>query len=977
MTYRPKLIEVALPLDAINEASAKEKSIRHGHPSTLHLWWARRPLAACRAVLFGQLVDDPSGWPEEFPTEEAQDNERERIFDIVREFVIWENSNNPETIYKARLEIARTFARRDRYAAQAEGIDSDNVIEMMPRPPAEEVNKYLATRVPPVHDPFAGGGSIPLEAQRLGLRAIATDQNPVPVLINKAQLDFPHRFVGRTPISDRTTRLRSWSGAAAIGADLRHYAAIMVAEARSRLNALYPPLRVTEQMVAGRPDLATLVGSELTVIAWLWARTVPSPNPAMRGAEVPLLSTFWLSKRKGGETWLMPEVDRQRASWRLVARRGSAPAGVDEGTKVGRGGFRCILSDEPIPADYLREMGRQGKIGQRMVGIVAEGRRGRHFFSAVQEHEVVATKVRAPDGAPDTSLPERALGFSPPGYGFTTHASLFTNRQLTALVTFAELIGEARDRIRADAQAAGWPDGEALSEGGNGAQAYADALAVYLAFILDKTADGSSTLCRWMVQRDSLFNTFARNALQMVWDFAEVNVLADCTRSFSESAKWTAESVEGIPVGVGPIGNCEVAPAQSVQAGRTCVATDPPYYDNVPYADLSDFFYVWLRKSLLPVLPGLFKTMLVPKGPELVAEPARFSGSRAAARDFFERGMLQAFRSLALQQSPDLPMTVYYAFKQEEADDEPADGDVAASSSTGWETMLSALVEAGLTITGTWPVSTERAARARDIGANALASSMVLVCRGRRSDAPSCTRADFRRLLRVELPSAMRHLQHGNIAPVDVAQAAIGPGMGIFSRHARVVEADGRPMTVRTALQLINEALDEFLSESEGELDSDSRFAVSWFETYGYDTGPFGVAENIAKGRNVSVSGVAEAGILTASAGKVRLHRRSELPAEWNPATDKQLTVWEATQHLIKRLEEEGEGPAAELLKALGPVADQARALAYRLYSACERRKWAEEARAYNGLVVAWPELERLAAQVVAAKPATKQGKLF
>jgi putative DNA methylase len=961
MTYRPKLIEVALPLDAINTASAKEKSIRHGHPSTLHLWWARRPLAACRAVLFGQLVDDPSGWPEEFPTEEAQDKERERIFDIIREMVIWEKSNDQDAIYNARLEIARTFARRDRYAAKADGVDVYTNIERMDRPTAEDVNNYLATRVPPVHDPFAGGGSIPLEAQRLGLRAIATDLNPVAVLINKGLLELPAAFQGQSPVNPATrSEIRRWIGAAGLAADLRYYGARIVEKARKLLGPMYPHVRSRD-------------GDMLSVVAWIWVRTVPSPDPSLVGAEVPLVSSYWLSKKANKQAWLVPVVDRDSASWTFEVHEGRAApsATLDTGTKTGRGDFRCLLSGVPISGAYIRESAQSRRLGARMVAIVAQGRRGRHYITPDAD-QVSAAQVLEADGAPDTPLPDQALGFRVQNYGMTRHRDLFTHRQLASVTTLSDLVRDECSQVESDARAVGRVDPES----------YATAIGIYLAFSLSKTIDGSTTICRWMVQRDSLFNTYSKHALPMTWDFAEVNVIADCTRSFSESLTWTAESVEAL----GRLSSARPVVAQrnamSPHNGDPVVfATDPPYYDNIGYADLSDFFYIWLRRTLGTRLPDIFGTMLVPKAEELVATPFRFGGSRDRAAEFFERGLGVVFRTLHDGQAPNIPITIYYAFKQADEGDDSESGDPAAGTSAGWETMLASLIEAGWSVKATWPVRTERTGRSIEIGTNALATSVVLACARRETDAPTATRATFRRLLRNELPKALRHLQHGNIAPVDVAQAAIGPGMAIFSRHAKVLEADGKAMTVRTALQLINEALDEFLSESEGELDSDSRFAVSWFETHGYETGPFGTAETIAKGRNVSVSRVAEAGILTAMAGKVRLHGRSELPADWHPATDQNLTVWEATQHLIKRLEEQGEGPAAELLKALGPVSDQARALAYRLYSTCERRKWAEEARAYNGLVVAWPELERLAAQIDAApaptKPATKQGKLF
>ncbi len=962
MPYRPKLIEVALPLDSINEASAKEKSIRHGHPSTLHLWWARRPLAACRAVLFGQLVDDPSGWPEEFPTEEAQDQERERLFDIIRELVVWENSNNPEVLYDARLAIARTFARRDRYAAGGRGIDTDSGIEMEAHPPPEVVSKYLVARVPPVHDPFAGGGSIPLEAQRLGLRAIATDLNPVAILINRAMIELPTHFLGQPPVNPDGRRLvRVWRGTEGLAEDVRYYGAQMRDAAFKRIGHNYPEVTVTPLMAARRPDLVPLVGTKLTVIAWIWARTVVSPNPAAKGVRVPLVTNFWLGKKPGKECFvnMIAGVDGVRFEVR-VARPGETPP--EGGTKSGRGDFRCVVTDSVIPVEYIRQQGVAGRLGAQMMAMVAEGRNGRIYLSPDDAGETAAA-VEAPADAPDTDLPVQALGFRVQNYGLLRHRDLFTNRQLVALCTLCDEVHNVYT---------------ALIEAGQPRE-YAEAISTYLAFAVDKVAEASSTLATWspVPKLECVIGTFRRHALPMTWDFAEVNPFAGSSGSATNLLQYIEKALRALPGGTSGTVTQQSADDQTEVPEKEVLCTDPPYYDNVPYADLSDYLYIWLRRSLVRSQGRYFRTLLVPKADEMVADPARFGGSRDRAAAFFEQRLKAAFSAAGRRQVNDIPICVFYAFRQAETEEQE---ESSTSASTGWETMLEGLLEAGFCITGTMPIRTERPGRTREQGSNALASSIVLTCRLRDRDAPNIARSALRRMLREELPAALRHLQHGNIAPVDVAQAAIGPGMGIYSRHSRVLEADGRPMTVRTALQLINEALDEFLSETEGDLDADTRFAVTWFETHAYDTGLFGEAETLAKARNVSVSGVAEAGILSASAGKVRLLRRPELLISWNPVTDKTLTVWEATQHLIKRLEEQGEGSAADLLHKLGPVADQARALAYRLYSACERRKWAEEARAYNGLVVAWPELERLAAQAPdapAPRTKSKQETLF
>lgn len=764
----------------------------------------------------------------------------------------------------------------------------------------------------------------------------------------------------------------TWKGARGLAEDVRYYGRWMRDEAFRRIGHLYPPVRVTEEMAARRPDLKEYVGNDLTVIAWLWARTVTSPNPACGGVHVPLVSSFWLSKKPGKEAWVETVVDRATNQWRFEVRVGKPadPKSVDAGTKTGRGDFRCILTGDPIPADYIRKEGQAGRIRDRLLAIVAEGQRGRAYIAPLPEHEQAA-RVAVPAGAPDTDLPAQALGFRVQNYGMLKHRDLFTPRQLTALVTFSDLVAEAREKAVADAREAGMPEGEGLEANGTGARAYGEAVAAYLAMSIDKLADLNNSLCGWEPLAQCPRHLFGRQAIPIVWDFAEANVLSESSGSWGTildgSYRWAVVHLASMT------GRSQVVAMQgdalavaSFTPGEL-VSTDPPYYDNVPYADLSDFFYIWLRRSLRPFMPGLFSTMLVPKATELIAEPFRHGGKEESER-FFSDGMTDVMRNVVATSTDAFPVAIYYAFKQSETGH-------AGTSSTGWETFLAATFDAGFTVCGTWPTSTENASRLRGQDSNALASSIVLVCRKRPDDAPTITRADFRRLLRTELPAALKALQRGNIAPVDMAQASIGPGMAIFSRHSRVLEADGTPMTVRTALQLINQALDEYLTEQEGEFDGDTRFALTWFETRAYETGPFGEAEVLAKARNVSVAGVAEAGILHSAAGKVRLLRRDELPDDWDPEDDRRLTVWEAAQHLIKRLETRGEQAAAELLAHLRAKATPARDLAYRLYTTCERKGWAEEARSYNGLVVAWPELEKLAGRAIVQTP--RQGDLL
>ncbi len=967
MTPRKKLIEVGLPLDAINRESAREKSIRHGHPSTLHLWWARRPLAACRAVLFAQLVDDPSSVPEEFPDEAAQTRERERLHGLIAQLVKWENSTNEAVLDRARFEIARSLAR-------GLGIDPP------PKDDPEAVLAFLTEHAPPVFDPFCGGGSIPLEAQRLGLRAIAFDINPVAVLITKALVEFPPRFRDRPPVNPESrgklALAGAWQGRGAQGLaeDVRYYGRWMREEAERRIGHLYPKVRITPEMAKRRPDLKPYVGRELTVIAWLWARTVRSPNPAAKGAMVPLVSSFMLSTKAGKEAWVeivkAPEApDGWRFEVRTRAVHGAPPKAAKEGT-VDRRGARCALTGVPIPFEYIRAEGQAGRMGRRLLAIVAEGKRQRLYLDPLHQHVAVAESAR-PDWRPDVEFDPDALGFRIGGYGLRTWGDLFTDRQLVALNTFADLVGEARERVLQDAKAAGMPDDSVpLAEGGRGATAYADAVAVYLVFAMDKLADYSSTICSWHAGRDTIRNTFARQAIPMVWDFAEANPLSESTGNWSSCIEWSAQCSERAVPFVEAKVYQEDARERALDSG-VIVSTDPPYYDNVGYADLSDFFYVWLRRMLKDRFPDLFATLQVPKQGELVATPYRHGG-REEAEKFFLEGMSRALHNLAAACRDDIPAAIYYAFKQKEINRKEKKINIKDGvTSTGWATFLEAVMAAGFQIDGTWPIRTELGNRMRSHESNALANSIVLVCRRRPADAPVVSRREFLRALERELPEAVRTLQRSGISPVDLWQAAIGPGMAVFSRYADVREADDSRMDVRTALALINERLDAILAEQDADYDPWTRFALSWYEAYGFDPGPYGVAETMAKARNVSVEGVEEAGILEAKGGRVRLLRREELPEDWDPQGDPRATVWEALWQLVNRLGR-GENEAVLLLRELGPLADSALELAYRVFQIAERKGWSKDARSVNALARVLPEL-----RVRASAGGAVQGELL
>ena len=937
MKYKKKLIEVALPLEAINVASAREKSIRHGHPSTLHLWWARRPLAAARAVIFAQMVDDPSAHPDVFKTEKAQEKERQRLFRIMEELVKWENTTNETVLQQARDEIWQSW----RYTCS----------ENADHPRSKEI--FDRFKLPSFHDPFAGGGALPLEAQRLGLESYASDLNPVAVLINKAMIEIPPKFVDMPPVNPESRKSQaysgSWKGAQGLAEDIRYYGKWVRDEAEKQIGHLYPKVEVTNAIAAIRPDLQKYVGQKLTVIAWLWARTVKSPNPAFSNVYVPLASTFMLSTQTGKEAYVEPVIEDGSYSFSVKLGKPKDADETKNGTKLSRGAFRCLMSNSPFSYSYIDEEANAGRMSTRLLAIVVEGDRGRLYLSPTQEMEMVA-KSAEPSFKPDT--PSRGTWASNAQgrtYGFKTFGDYFTPRQLVTLTTFSDLVQRAHQIVMQDAIKAGLVDDTNAS-----AVEYANALAVYLAFGVDKVANSVCSLVKWNNARGQSNVVFTRQAIPMMWDFADVNPFAGAAGDFGLSCEGTSKTFAFLPAR--PIGQAlqQDASTQNLSAGKV-VSTDPPYYDNIGYADLSDFFYSWLRRSLKSIYPDLFATLAVPKAEELVACSYRH-GSKDNAAAYFLTGMTKAMHRLAEQAHPAFPITIYYAFKQAESDGD--DG----TTNTGWDTFLAAVIEAGFAITGTWPMRTERPSGVK-ADLNALASSIILVCRQRAGKAPSATRREFVAALKTELPEAMRHLQAGNIAPVDLAQAAIGPGMAVYTRYASVIDAEGNPLSVRAALALINQTLDEALAEQEGDFDADTRWALTWFDQVGFAEGDYGVAEQLSKSKNTAVTGLVEGGILLSKSGKVRLLRPSELAIDWDPESDKRLTVWEMVHQLIRALEADGEGAASILVAKLGINAETARELCYRLYTLCERRKRATEAMSYNGLVQSWPEITRLASE--------------
>lgn len=901
---KKKLIETSLPLEAINAQASREKSIRHGHPSTMHLYWARRPLAAARAVLFAQLVDDPASRPEEFPTVELQDTERARLHALMEKLVIWENSND-----EALLEAARS-----------------------------EIRKSNNGKLPAVLDPFAGGGSIPLEAQRLGLEAHASDLNPLAVLLNKSLIEIPPKFSGKKPVFPSSEGEQvGWKRAEGLAADVRSYGQWMRDEAQRRIGDLYPQVTVPG-------------GTEHTVIAWIWARTVKSPNPA-NPIEVPLVRSWWLSKKKGKEAWIKASVVNGEVQYE-VRHDADGPNGID-GTRIGRGAV-SLADGTPISSDYLKSEGTAGRMGAHLMAIIAEDKRGRLYVSPSEQH-LAAALIDAPVDVPNQPLPYDPRNVWTPPYGLTKFSDLFTNRQLVALTTLTDLVGEARERVLEDALASGMEPGERLENGGTGAEAYADAVATYLALAVGRQTDRLSSLASWQSVGEKVRNVFGRQAIPMVWDYAEVNLFSDSSGGFLGNLEWVRKALEHTPA---------VSSGEAVQVNAATrdyqdlvISTDPPYYDNIGYSDLSDYFYVWLRRSLSSIHSKTVGTMLTPKSEELVANPYRHGGKDAAEK-FFIAGFNSVFKRIRETANTEVPLTVYYAYKQQET---KADG----TSSTGWHTLLDGLIESGWEITATWPMRSERGGRLISVGTNALASSIVLACRPRPDNATSTTRRAFVANLRSELPDALRTLMQGAIAPVDLAQAAIGPGISVFSRYARVRESDGSDMGVKDALLLINSTLDEVLGEQESDFDSDTRFAVKWYRTYGWDQANSGSADQLARSSDTSIGALERGGIFEARGGKARLLSPEQLDAEWDVQADTRISVWESTVRLSALMAKEGAEKVAEVLANLQSRVDldAVKELGFLLFHEAEKKKNTQDAILFNGLVSAWGDVNEAARQ--------------
>lgn len=921
-----KLIEVALPLDDINEAAAREKSIRHGHPSTLHLWWARRPLAAARAVLFAQMVNDPGGERGYFAgkTKKQADQEREKLFDIIRDLVKWENSNNPAVLERAREAIRQSWRETCELNKGKPGFDPD--------------------KLPAFHDPFAGGGAIPLEAQRLGLESYASDLNPVAVLLNKAMIEIPPKFAGRKPIgpipkNDAQTNLHEdWSGLRGLAEDVRRYGFLVLEEARNRLAHLYPIIDLPKRLGSGKA----------TVLTWLWCRTVASPNPASEGLHVPLAKSFQISSKSGNEAWIVPVCSKDGNGYSFELYEGTKPH--IKGTVSGKGAV-CIITNTPISLKYIRDEGTSGRIGHRLMAAIVQTNSGKYIVPASELTEPDFASIQV--SIPESGILHWAGCTNVVVYGMKKFRDLFNSRQLMAMATFCQILNETKNRIQSDAIRSGMVDDNiSLENGGRGAKAYSEAISVYMSCAIGRAADYWNTLASWEPSGQFVAHAFTKHALPMIWDYGEINPLADGGGSWKSAIGWIVRVIENLPGnGNGSAIQIDAAKGTISTAGYTVVSTDPPYYDNVPYANLADFFYLWMRQCLRDVFPNIFGTMQTPKSDELVASHSLYQDIDQAMQHFMD-GMTKAILQIHLKSHEAIPVTIYYAFKQSETKD-------SGTYSSGWESFLESVIRAGFVITGTWPIRTERSSRSRAIGSNALASSIVLVCRKRDTEAASISRRDFQRELREEVPQALETMIGGAegaspIAPVDLAQSAIGPGMAIFSKYQAVLNQDGSPMSVHDALVMINREITDFLNPDSGNFDNDTLFCSAWFDQYGWSTGPFGEAETLSRAKGTTVDGIKQAGVIESGGGKVRLLKWEEYPSDWDPKTDNRMPVWEALHQIIRALNQKGESEAGALLARMPEKAEVIRQLAYHLYTLCERKKWAEEARAYNELITSW-----------------------
>lgn len=946
-----KLIEVALPLDDINEASAREKSIRHGHPSTLHLWWARRPLASARAVIFAQMVNDPL-WRFEMggkipsPQEKAAATKRrEKLFKIIRELVKWENTTNEDVLNEAREEIKASWKETCE-------LNKDH---------PEAATLFNPDVLPAFHDPFAGGGALPLEAQRLGLESYASDLNPVPVMINKAMIEIPPLFANQKPVhpieeeNAWIEEKREYKGAQGLAEDVAYYGKWMRDEAEKKIGHLYPKVKVTQEMVKERPDLGQYLNKELTVIAYIWARTVKSPNPAFKDVDVPLSSSFVLSKKKDKEAWIEPIVNGKQYSFKVHS--GMYPKTAENGTKAGGRGadFTCIVSGTPISGSYIKSEGCAGKMGAVLLAAICEGSNGRVYISPDN------VPLPSPDDykitwRPEGKIPARLTGGTCVPYGLDEWYKIFTDRQLTTLDTFSDLIPALISKIKTDAVKHGFlDDNKGIEQLGKGATAYAQAIIVYLCFLIDQVVCHSSTACGWNAPNAQMRNTFGRQAIQMVWDYAEANIFSNSSGSYNNLYDRMIEAFDALGMNNKGSVSQKDAQTQTISSNKV-ISTDPPYYDNIAYADLSDFFYVWLRHNLKIIYPNIFTTMATPKAEELVAAAYRHDGKENAEL-FFLNGMTSVMANLANISNQAFPVTIYYAFKQSEIE-------AGATSSTGWETFLQAVINAGFAINGTWPMRTEKEGRMIGNGANALASSIVLVCRRRSENALEVSRREFLRELKKVMDEAKEVMTQGDettspVAPVDLSQAIIGPGMAVFSKYKAVLEADGSAMSVKEALKLINRYMEE------DDFDANTLFCKDWYTQYGWNEGLYGEADVLARAKNASIQTLQANGTIISGQGKVQLTSWKNYKDASEILVNSTLSTWNLLHQFIHELNLHGTEGAAEVYARYNNRTADVRSLAYTMYTLCERSDRAEDARVYNELIIAWDDIEAASSSVV------------
>lgn len=874
-----KLVEVALPLEAISAAARRDKDKKTGTIKNVHKWFAPMPTPAWRALLFATLIDDP-----------GDETKRAELLRFV-ERLVPPDGNPPD---------AATLAEAH-----------DMLMEATDGNP------------PTVFDPFCGGGSTLVEAQRLGLPCAGSDLNPVPVLITRTLTELLPQVAGRPPLVVEAGTLGMTGGGPLDGfmADCRRYAQRIRDEVWDEIGHLYP---------------APPGGG--TVIAWLWARTVTCLNPACH-AVAPLVSSFWLSKKKGALTWIEPTDLRPGNPVRFEVHTGDA--GPPPATKVGRGGtFRCAVCQESIPETHVKTEGKAKRLGTQLMAVAVDGECGRKYLSpsAVTEPPL----VERPAAVPEVELPDYARWFSSPAYGITTEADLYTNRQLAVLGAFADAVTQVSSWVAAD--------------GGDDIQARS--IASVLGLCVSKLAMSQSTQVRWRTRavESKAEPAFGRQALPMVWDFSETNPFGGSVGDWLGQLASATSGLRALPLS--PAASLTFRSDARVAGdrfnGTALIATDPPYFAQIGYADLSDYFYVWLRRALSDLHPDLFQTVATPKADELIAAPYRHDGNMAEATQYFVDGFTEAFHNLSAAAAVGLPILIVYAHRQEET--EGADG----LTSTGWDAMLSAIIAGGLRIVGTWPIHATSSSRQIGLGTNALASYMVLVCRRQKTTAKPTDRQGFLGALHAELPKAIRKLQEGDISTVDLGPAAIGPGMAVFSRFSRVIEPTGKAMIVSAALTLIATVTGEVLDEFVGDLDGETRWAMSWFRDHGFESGSYDDADKLCRATVTSLDGLEKAGVATGIKGRVRLWGRSELPTDWDPAADRRVTIWEVTQQLVRLLATDGEEAAADLLAHCGRWADSARDLAQWLAAAALETRPAE-ALDHDALVTSWSELQRLA----------------